>query len=884
MKNRWFVTALFALTLCACVTPARAAVVSGGTEYVWYTDMGRGEFNEDNQYVSWEGQKLYLSADQGGSYAELPGLREAQKLTGLSYAITVEPNAANDGGLSVKARDKWSSEYTWFRDYSAQEIAAALKNAVPIPVEVFATNGTVTVGTRYVNDWSNDDPTQPNYYGGNQGTGGYNGDRIVYSTDGVTWLPAEQEMGEYYSSIESGWWDGSAFHAGKYVSGDGIHWMNTEEEQVDPTFSLTCELGPYHFEWAANVDGETGVYLMDRTSPDTGVLLPHITEEAKAGGVSIGKLRAWYGPNNTVILAAYDIYSKESLMVSMDYPISSLDWCLANLRTQFRTIETVVTDSTMSLGMVDWDFQRGLYGWSQSRLACNDGSGWKWAENVPWENEAVPLFCEGGYFWVKGAEHRLYRSADGKNWLLSDAIRPADQKSGSNTYLNYQIAATDSGFIASRKGGIVRYGMFGSSGGGWFEGYSKVYLLDKNFDLVDSYDFGRWVRAVGWYDGTCYAQVANSDGHRDGWAGTDGVFSAAEGSTIYRSVDGKTWEKLPDIYVDMDDVMISTKGGSGVGNQPTNDPSKPLRMVARLDGYHFALKEIWGSGYTVGLMMGNAQDWMELDGMREAIQSHWILPGEVSVRYTADGGVEVTVTDLSTPGMTCSVTYSAAFLDESLKNGVRPENGVWDKYHIEEPEEEQSKPGVADVAVMAQLNGEKEIVYRTADIDGKYMYYNSVPWSNSVVLLPFSGKDFMVLDRVDGKVYLSADGVSWHEATGDWIVGNRTHNYWEYAFVWTGEHYLGVCMLADEIAGDGYKVVGHRNWARDNCAVILLDENLNYIRIANLDEYEFTTAVGCRDGVCYVQLGELLLESPNGGRGWMETDVLQVRECLRGLQ
>ena len=195
--KRWVLTTLFALAICACAASARAAVVSGGTEYVWYTDMGRGYYNENNQFVSNEGQQLYLSADQGGSYAVLPGLGEAQKRTGLTYAITVLPNAANDGGLSVKARDTWSNEYTWFRDYSAQEVAAALKNAVSTPVEVFATNGTVTVGTRYVKDWSNDDPTQPNSYGGNHGSGGYNGDRIVYSTDGMTWLPADQEKGEY---------------------------------------------------------------------------------------------------------------------------------------------------------------------------------------------------------------------------------------------------------------------------------------------------------------------------------------------------------------------------------------------------------------------------------------------------------------------------------------------------------------------------------------------------------------------------------------------------------------------------------------------------------------------------------------------------------------
>lgn len=560
MKKRWFLTALFALTLCACVTPARAAVLSGGTEYVWYTDMGRGEYNENNEYVSREGQQLYLSADQGGSYAVLPGLREAQKKTGLSYVITVRPNAANDGGLSVKARDMWSSEYTWFRDYSAQEIAAALKNAVVTPVEVFATNGTVTVGTRYVHDWSNDDPTQPNYYGGNQGTGGYNGDRIVYSTDGATWLPAEQEKEEYHSSIESGWWDGNAFHAGDYISADGIHWARAEEERDDPTFSLACELGPYRFEYAGNTDGEMGVYLMDHTSPDTGVLLPHMTEAAKAKGVSIGKLRAWYGPNDTVILAAYDVYGKEKLMVSINYPISSLDWCLENLRTQFRTIESAVSDGAMALGAVDWDFQFGWRGWTESRLACNDGSGWRWVENIPCGKAAEPICCEGGYFWVQGEGHHLYRSADGHTWLLSDALRPTDQESGSETYLKYQIAGTENGFIVGRHGGVYQHGMMGHAGGGWYEGYSKVYFLDKEFHLTGSYDFGRLVEAVDYLDGVYYAKVANSEGGRNGWTyyDEDGkehepkVFDPSLGSTLYRSTDGKHWTAMPDINLEMD--------------------------------------------------------------------------------------------------------------------------------------------------------------------------------------------------------------------------------------------------------------------------------------------------------------------------------------------
>lgn len=859
MKKRWFMTALFTLALCACFTSAQAAVVSGETEYVWYN-----------------GEKgLYISDDQGGSYAILPGLGEAQKLTGLSYVIAVEPNAANDGGLSVKARDIWSSEYTWSRDYSVGEIAEVLKNAASTPVEVFATNGTVTVGTRYVKDFSSDDPTQPGTLGTNLLTGTYAGNRIVYSTDGVTWLPAEEGALNWLGSI---WWDGEAFHSSDGgVSADGIHWTKTGEEQADPAFSLACELGPYRFEYAENADGEMGVYLMDQTSPDTGVLLPHMGEAAKANWVNIGKLRVWYGPNDTVILAAYDIYSRERLMVSIDYPISSLDWCLENLKTQFRSVEILASNGAVSLGMAErWSSG----GYERELLRCGDG--WQWAA-PPFQN-VQRIYPYNGKTFVVRSGGKLYASEDGLSWECLEGRGLGEDWD----WREYAFAWAGDRYISCRR--TVEY----SSGraGTWGEKYdpacTQVRFLNEKFETIDSYDFGRQVKAVGYLAGTCYAQISDSTG-----VSTEDYRKDAT-STLYRSTDGKSWEKLPDIYLDVDDVMISTKGGSGVGNQPTNDPNKPLRMVAQLGQYRFALKEVWG-GYTVGLMMDNAQDWMELDGMREAIQSHWILPGEVTARYTADGSVEVTVTDLSTPSMQCSVSYPAAFLDESLKAGVRTEDGVWDRYYIEYPEEEQSKPGAADVAVMALPNGEKEIVCRTTLTGGKYMYYNSVPWSNSVELLPFSGKDFMVLDKANGRVYLSADGISWHEATGNWIARNRAHNYWEYAFVWTGKNYLACCYLDNGKTGDERQV----SW--EVSKVFFLDENLNLA--FSHDFGKCVEKVGFWNGTFYAEVGkeswdergrygyiDTSSQAPNtlwhstDGVNWEATDVPQVHDALVGLQ
>ena len=909
MKKRWLLTSLFALALCVCAASANAAVVSGGTEYVWYSDMGRGYANENNQFVSNEGQQLYLSADQGGSYAVLPGLGETQKQTGLSYVINVEPNAANDGGLSVKARDTWSSEYTWFRDYSAQEIVAALKNtAKATPVRVYATNGTVTVGTREVHDWGNGDPAKPNYYGRNESIGGYNGDRIVYSTDGVTWFPAEQEKEKYYSSIKSGWWDGSAFHAGNYVSADGIHWTKTEEDLVSPKLRYSCELGDYHFEVVNTSDWQNGndVYLTRRGAVDTGVLLPDLGNAIRAMGLGVGDVQAWYTPNDTVTVAFYDFNQGERYMYSLNYPISSLEWCLDNLSVKFRDVEVKAASGelgapgTIALGVIT--ASNDGYFREQGELIryTSESGGWQKVPNVPWGRAIKVLPYNGKTFMVQDmVSRRLYVSPDGISWSEVPALRPQDPGFGGGDYdyLEHAVAWSGKDYIACRKAGVRRHGMMGHAGGQWYDGNTRVYFLNEALELTFSYDFGRLVMGVGFCNGSYYAEVANSEGHRDGWEDDPGVFSEAEGSALYRSADGKSWEKLPDIYIDYEDIMISTKGGSGVGNQPTGDANKPQHSITRLDRWRFVLNEYvaWDfernvredhPTYRVCLMGDSAADWVELPHLGEAIKAQDVEPWELSAAYNPDGTVEVKVTDKNDANKYISISYPTSSLDWVKENlmGINgrelpqysgTNNDAWDI---------ESKYGVADLIAVELANGESEIVYRSEATGGQWKWYDSAPWSGFVELLPFSGKDFFVLDKVDGKIYLSADGVSWREATGNWTVRNQAHNYWEYAFVWTGEHYLGVCMLADEIAGDGQKVVGHREWARECSEVACLDENLNYRRTAYLDEVLFTTAVGCRDGVCYVRLGELLLESPNGGRSWRETDVIQVRDALVGQQ
>ena len=470
----------------------------------------------------------------------------------------------------------------------------------------------------------------------------------------------------------------------------------------------------------------------------------------------------------------------------------------------------------------------------------------------------------------------LYFSADGLNWTATAAVRPTDWEPGTYNTILPATAWTGKGYLVARKAWEYGHGPMSGLGGHWFEGNTRVYFLDENLQLTDTYDFGRLVEAVGSHDGCYYAKVSDSTGTNQ-LAGAEDRVEWDAGSALYVSKDGKTWEKLPDIYLDYDEVMITTKGGSGVGNLPTGDPEKPLRSVAQLDRWRFILYERAEGYFDIYLMRGNANDMVRLN-LEEEIKSRWITPGELSAAYTADGNVRLTMRDMSTPAMEYSVTYIPRELDAMRDEGT----GDW-AFRSTWYGEEQKGAGV-DVALLRLLNGEREVAYRDGSTRGKFMYLENVPWSNSVELLEYSGKDFMVLDKVDGKLYLSADGKTWREATGDWVVNKRVHNYWEYAFVWTGEHYLGVCILADDIAGDGGKVVGHREWARENCEVACLDENLKYRKIANLDAVLFTTAVGCQDGICYVQLQDgRLLKSPNGGWGWLETDVTQIRECLRVL-
>lgn len=896
MKKRVLAYVLV-LALCAGLCPALAA-------------EGEEVFRPDDLwwYVS---ETLMISDDQGASYAELPGLADYCRRTGLALNDLVMVTLLSGGGVRVEAQGQWydaendrvENGEKFQRDYSAAEVDKALAGAVPTPVRVLAASPDgVTLGIREVRDTPDYDldaqAASGQYLGGHP----RGRDQLLRSTDGVTWAVVDMP------DVSAAWYDGSAFHmVGDdgigFYSTDGLNWTETGEARRNATLRLAAGLAPYHFELvrdgAEYYNGYYQVYLTASGNLDTGVLLPHMGDAIRDMGIIPGSLRAWYGPGDTVILAVYDAVQKERFLYSLDYPTASLDWCLENLSARFRQIEPLATAGTVSLGLL----RRYSYYVDESELVRNDGSGWKRVTDVPWGTNIRVLPYNGKTFMVYDqteGERRLYASADGLAWTAVDTLRPEGMDGGVYDYVNYAFTWTGTEYVACREAAEIRHGMMGSSGGWWYEGNTSVYFLDEAFQLTGSHDFGRLVQAVGWYDGAYYAQVANSDGGRYGWSDEGeeiSVFNESLGSTLYRSADGESWEALPDIYMDLEQIMVAANVPLPPSAVPTGDPAKPYHSVAQLDDWRFVLAEdtAWdydeatdeGTPYFgtwVYLLKDRAMDWVELPDLRHAILASYITPGELTAQYDPDGAVRVTVTDLYTPSMECSVAYDPASLD-------------WVKEHMGQlgdragEREEQNKSGVADIMLLELPNGERELLYRTPANDGQYMWYDSVPWSNSITLLPFSGKDFMVLDLIDGKVYISSDGVNWAEATGDWIVGKRQKAAPQYAMVWAGDKYLACCGMGTAVDGvfQGYD-------DPDSGKALFLNENLDLI--GAYDFGRLISEIGYQDGDYYVMTGGLgwdeasgmfnrpisadapVLWRSNDGVNWERCDAFQVRASL----
>ena len=924
MKKRWLLTSLLVLILCAGAVSANAAVTSGGVEYLWYTQPGQQTWG-NSQVAGFSGGELFLSADGGVSYAPFPEFQEFSRQGWTDYAVRV--TALEPDGLRVEARSTFGepgSPYTQRWDFSAAQLAALFATAELNPVTVLADNGTVAVGRRWVYDYRNDDmDLDPRVYTWRA----HNMEgQLLWSADGNTWSLCQYPEGLDISYYMDAWWDSGRglfclredkSDPNGYTSADGVHWTAVELLPVSSDLVLTADWGRYHFEVVKPKDDPNywhddpnnwynEVYLMDANTRDVGVLLPHMGEGIRANGIGVNEFTAVAGSNDTVVLTVSNTAGAE---YSLSYPISSLDWCLENLSVRFRDKTqpaALVSDGTVSLAKVAEHYRDNNAYRQEGELLRNDGSGWKSVE-TPFSRVFELLPYNGKTFMAVDTatgRQRLYASPDGLTWREVDTLRPEGMDQSTEfAYANYTFFWTGESYYVGMKAGERRHGIMGSGGGSWYSKNTQVWFMDENFQVLSSHDFGRLVERVGYADGAYYAEVVKNEGTSDHRASGYSTLN-----TIYRSTDGKNWTALPREYVelnalpeksvdeyndDIPDVLLAPVGGSRKGNLPTGDPAKPLRSVAQLDRWRFILYERSKGYFDVYLMRGNANDMARLN-LEEEIKSRWITPGELSAAYTADGNVRLTVRDMSTSSMEYSATYTPQELDAMARGAG--EDGSW--WGNRSPSfwygEEQMGAGT-EVALLPLINGEKEVAYRNRG-DWAYMYLENVPWSNSVRLLPFSGKDFMLLDLADGKLWRSADGRTWREAAGDFLRLSQGYDRAEYCLLWTGKNYLACCYLDNGQSGDEKRV------SREVSKVFLLDEELNIV--SSHDFGKGVERIGFRDGVCYADVSEKRWDERErygtfhfsgekesdhtlwrsaDGVNWEKTDIVQVRECLREL-
>lgn len=674
------------------------------------------------------------------------------------------------------------------------------------------------------------------------------------------------------------------------------------------------EVGPYIFELE---EGESGaeVYLIDPTAPDSGVLLPHMGEGIRERGIQPGVLEATENADGTVELAVYDVEQGKERMLSLSYPTSSLDWCLENLNVQFRHLEPDVEGGAVSL-------KRYWIGGSPRLLRQEwhhkvGWCGWERVDDVPFQGAWSFLPYNGKTFMVE-AEGKLYASEDGLSWKSLPGWGTTEEYNRAQ----YSFVWTGEKYISCRRVIEVLPSRFENLGKKYDPACTKVSFLNEDFEVVDAYDFGRQVEAVGYVDGAYYARVSTSVGvsneEFDHWAPDE----------VYRSTDGKVWELLPAYYTAGEELMVAQQGAYSQVYHPTGDPDKPQRSIAQLDRWRFVLNEdyvrdyatnLWEdhSIYRVYLMGEAANDWVELPHLGQAIEAQGIAPWELTAAYLPDGTVDVKVADKD--GKYISIAYPTSSLDWVRENLLSP-GGARDYSGDENFLVMESAPGIADVGLFRLANEEKELVYRSAATGGRWAWFDSVPWGNDIALLEYSGKDFMVLDKADGRLYLSSDGVNWHEAAGEWYKAKQQSYFrgWteemsstlvsaklsegesgcctaRYAMKWVGDKYMAVCFWQRPSFAVATKVVWIFPNDPDMAKVLYLDEELNLI--GSHDFGYMMTEVGFQDGVYFARTnghiykyGDFSIGGPErlfistDGENWQESDLLNVQDCMVKLQ
>jgi hypothetical protein len=393
--------------------------------------------------------------------------------------------------------------------------------------------------------------------------------------------------------------------------------------------------------------------------------------------------------------------------------------------------------------------------------------------------------------------------------------------------------------------------------GGWTDPIStRVEFWDEEFRLLDSYDFGRLVEAVGWYEGAWYAQVSDSEAI----IYTD--FDWEAGSTLYRSVDGRTWIPTEEWEIWNCLAFLEEKEGLPLVT-PEEAPRPGADGWARLGKYRFYL-----DGAQLALINGDGYG-SRLRNSRDAIQGAWLTPHFLMADYDGKGNVQLTVVDRFTPSMSVTLTYSAEELEElySERGGWCFENGTTvEGEGIYLSTVEIGHPGDRQSMIVRALpagEGEEDVRwFSDYPIPVKdVQVLEDIPWSGHIRLLPYTGKDVLLYDRESGDTYASADGLAWKRLEGTWSKGVG-------GTVWTGEKYIA-CR-------DGE---GNRN------QVLLLDKEFSLTC-----SYAFpgtVEAVGYYGNTYYAKViegeAETIFRSADGTE-WTGTGLIAFQNAVKPLR
>ncbi|MCI8651983.1 MAG: hypothetical protein HFF05_06060 [Oscillospiraceae bacterium] len=638
--------------------------------------------------------------------------------------------------------------------------------------------------------------------------------------------------------------------------------------------SLAADLAPYHFElmWGEEETATRwSVYLMDETSGDTGVLLPHMGDAIAAKGLSVGKITAEYNAAGDIVtLSVLDKYQGEGLMASIDYPVSSLDWCLANLRRRIRGPRAEAWATSENASEIQLSASYYTYVSPYEVQSCplmrrdsgEEGQSWKQVEAFRGKPVRVLPYNGKTFVVLEKSTMTPWSSPDGLEWTAHPELATEGD------YADFAFLWTGEGYLVCQKAGTGRYGMFGSSGGDWDSLNTQVRLLDETFREVWSHDFGRLVEAVGWCNNTCYAKVSNSTGTRDGMPGDPGVFDDSLGSTLYRSTDGgKTWAATDylDVMAGMTELSERAQwvfSSGGARGEKTDRVSR-----AEAGGYRFVYV-----GVEVYLLTGSETDGVLLPHMGQALRERDLYYGDLnlSAELVAPDLVRVAVTDREHPERAVSLDYPTSSLDWVAENLSTPS--------IREPISQATKPAEIDLALLHLEEG-RELVYRNAATGGRYQLVQNVPWGIHASLLPWNGKTFTVVDQDTLNLYASEDGLNWKKVDSDWA------NEGQYAFLWTGDKYLAI-RCREELVGRNSRYAPHWNQLHEK-SFYFLDEGFQVIEQGDIEQflgedYNWATGIGFQNGVYYLRLwdyGDVILRSTDG-ETWQLTDLPQLMDSL----